>query len=251
MSDDVIKAFERVKKSNAKTLAITNNINSYLYENADYKIDIMAQREYAIAATKTFSASVLALWLIAIKAAQNKHINTEEEVKNIYSLKNNLDTMMKNIENIDKAAKFLSKQKGFSIVGLGENYALSKEASLKIKETCYINTSAYPLGDFLHGHYALLNKSDVILTFATENTTSEELKLYKKITSTYKKTKIILISNSDENYNCHIPIKFKKGESKIINTLSLIILIQLLAFKMAVRLKHDVDKPEGLNKVVL
>lgn len=249
-SEDVIEAFKKAKNMGAKTFAITNNKDSYLYENADYKFDIMADREYAIAATKTFSATVLMLWIIAVKIAQNKHFDVSDETKNIYSLKNDIDAAIKDIDNIDIAVKFLAKQKGFSIIGLGENFALAKETALKIKETCYINTGAYPMGDFLHGHYALLNKSNVLLTFITSYTAENEFNLYKKIISNYK-TKVVLISDGYEDYNSDILIKFKKAESKIVNILCMIVVIQLLAFKMAVKLRHNVDKPKGLNKVVV
>jgi len=248
-SEDVISAFNKVKRMNAKTVAITNNIESYLYEKADYKFNINAQREYAIAATKTFSATVLILWIIALKAAQNKHLAITNEIKGIYTIKNHLIELFKNIENLNGAAKFLAKQKGFSIVGLGQNFAIAKEASLKIKETCYINTNAYPMGEFLHGHFALLNENKVLLAFLTSYATENEISIYKKIISTYK-TKSIIISDEFNDFKSKYLIKFNKSESKIINTLCMIIIIQLLAFKMARRLHHNVDKPTGLNKVV-
>lgn len=249
-SEDVINAFEKIKRMGARTLAITNNIDSHIFKYADFRFYLDTKREYAIAATKTFSASVLALWLIAVKTAQNKHLDVSEEIKNIYSIKTNLSNMIKDVDNLDYAIKFLAKQSGFSIVGIGDNFALAKETALKIKETCYINTSAYPMGEFIHGHYAILNKDRVLLTFITDYTTPKEIEIYKKIITTYKKCKAVIISDSYEDYNSHLLVKFKKSETKIINTLFMIILIQTLAFKMAIRLRHNVDKPKGLDKVV-
>ena len=58
------------------------------------------------------------------------------------------------------------------------------------------------------------------------------------------------MSDVYEDYNCDILIKFNAGQSKIATILNMIVLVQLLAFKIAVRLKKNVDNPKGLNKIV-
>ena len=248
-SIDTVLAMEKIKSSGNKVLCITNNLNSTMYKEADYKFDIMAGREKAIAATKTFSASVMMLWILAVKIAQNKRIDITEETKNIYSIKQNMDNSIKDIDNLDLAAKFLAKKRGFSIAGLGLYYALSREMALKVKETSYLNTSAYPLGEFIHGHFALLNKENTFLTFMTSDCSDVELKLLNKILTTYK-TKSVIVSDVYEDYDCDILVKFQKGQSKIANVMNMIILIQLLALKIAQIKGRNVDSPRGLNKIV-
>ena len=248
-SADTVAAIKKVKNANAQTLSITNNKESTLFELSDYKFDIETGREFAIAATKTFSATVLMLWLIALKVAQNKQIDISEETKNVYSVKHNIEAVLNNIDNIDLAVKFLAKQKDFSICGFNTNYALTREAALKIKETCYINTSFYPMGEFIHGHFALLNKSNVLLTFALNELSDFEKEILEKIQQTYR-PKIVLISDEYDDYNCDILVKFPKGQSRIANIINSIITVQMIALKMAIKLKRNVDKPKGLQKVV-
>ena len=48
-------------------------------------------------------------------------------------------------------------------------YPLAKEGALKIKETSYINTTAYPTGEFLHGHIAILNKRCAVISLVNNN----------------------------------------------------------------------------------
>jgi len=249
-SYDCVEAIKKVQKRGIKTLCITNNLNSYLYQNSDFKFYIDAGLEHAIAATKTFSASVFMLWLIAVKIAQNKHIDVSSDIQNIYLLANNLKEAMFDVDNIDIAAKYISKQKGFSIIGSGINYALAREAALKIKETSYINTNSCPMGEFVHGHFALLNKTKTFLTFLSEENKENEDKLLYKILNTYKKAKSIIISDSFEDYGCEILVKVPKMTSKIATLLIMIITLQLIAFKSAIFLKRNVDKPKGLNKIV-
>lgn len=248
-SVDTVCAMKKIQASGAKVLCITNNLDSTMYKEADYKFDINAGREQAIAATKTFSATVVMLWLLAVKIAQNKHLDVSEETKNIYLIKNNIELFLKNIDNLDLAAKYLSKKKAISISGIGIFYALSLEAALKIKETSYISTCAYPMGDFIHGHFAVLNKEKTFLTFLLSDSTENEINLVKKIQKTYK-PKCIVISDEYEDYDSDILIKFQKGQSKIATIVNMIILVQLLALKIAVRLGKNVDNPKGLNKVV-
>lgn len=248
-SPDTLACLQKVKSYDAKTLCITNNENSPIYNLSDYKININAGVEHAIAATKTFSASVFTLWIIACKIAQNKHIDITKETQGIYSVSKNIEKVADEIDNLNTAAKFLSKQKDFSTFGFGVNYPLSREAALKIQETSYINISSYPMGEYIHGHFALLNKSKVLLTFLTGEPNEAEIKLLQKILSTYK-TKSVIISDTYEDYNCDILIKIPRGVSKISTVINTIITTQLLALKIALILNRNVDKPKGLDKVV-
>ena len=249
LSVDSVEAMKKVKESGAKTLSITNNIESYMHNMADYRFYIDAGEEKAIAATKTFSATVVMLWLIALKAAQNKHIDVSDETKEIYSIKKNIDSAINDFDNIDLCAKTLSKLDGFAIFGYGLYYPLALETALKIKETSYINTSVYPSGEFVHGHFALLNKTKAFLTFLTSDASEYELSILKKVLKTYK-AKSIVISDVYEDYDCDILLKFPKGNSKIATIVNMIILIQVLALKIAIKLKRNVDNPQGLIKVV-
>lgn len=248
-SVDTVASMQKVKAAGAKTLVVTNNDKSIMYNLADYKFNIEAGRERAIAATKTFSATVFMLWLIALKAAQNKYIDITQETKNIYGISKSIEEAIENVDNIEVAAKFLSKQKDFSTFGFGLNYPLSREAALKIQETSYINISTYPMGEYIHGHFALLNKSKVFLSFMFEDSDEAERKLLRKILSTYK-TKSVIISDGYEDFGCDILIKVPPSPSRIALIINTIITIQLLALKIASNLRRDVDKPTGLDKVV-
>ncbi|MBQ8635494.1 SIS domain-containing protein [bacterium] len=249
LSVDTVEAMKRVSEFGAKTLCITNNLHSTMYSLADYKFFIDAGIEQSIAATKTYSATVVMLWLIAVKIAQNKHLDVADETKDIYSIKRNIEATLNSIDNIELAAKTLSKTDGFAVFGLGYNYALALEAALKIKETSYINTSVYPSGDFVHGHYALLNKTKAFLTFLTSDSGEYEKNILNKVLKTYK-ARSIVVSDVYEDYGCDILVKFQKGHSRIATIVNMILVIQVLALKIAIKLKRDVDKPNGLVKVV-
>ena len=68
-------------------------------------------------------------------------------------------------QKIKQLARFISKYKNIVITADGSSYALAKEASLKIKETSYINTTSSILGEFMHGHVAILNNNRSVLIY--------------------------------------------------------------------------------------
>lgn len=246
---DTMCAAKKVKEAGAKTYAVVNNSSSSLYDLCDYKIDILAGEEKSIAATKSFTLSVCALYLCALKIAQNKLMDVKEYIKDIPNIDKNLSILFDEIKNLDKTAEFLSKYKAFYVVGNNFNYAISKEASLKIKETTYIDVNSMPMGEFLHGHVATLNKIDTLIEIITGCASEFETKTISKIAKDYN-PKSVVITDLDEDFGAKYTVSFPKFNDLLSRTLATIITIQLLALKIALKLKRNVDSPQGLSKVV-
>ncbi len=248
---DTKYALNLVNKSGGHTFALVNNDNSYIYNNCEFKMNIEAGAEKSIAATKSFTGGVLCLWLIALYIAQNKGIDIKNHIKDIENIKNDTNSVIKNTKNIEKAADILSKLKSFPLIGYSYNYVIAKEGALKIKETSYIDVNAYPTGEFLHGHTAILNENSVIVEILYNTAGEFEKKTLEKIKKDYN-PKIIAISDIEpdiENEN-FLEVKFEKFKNEIITMLSSVIILQILALKIALKLNRNVDKPLGLNKVV-
>lgn len=244
-------ALNLVNKKGGHSFALVNNDNSYIFNNSEFKMNIESGVEKSIAATKSFTGGVLCLWLLALYAAQNKGVDIKEFVWGVENIKNDTLDVINNTENIEEAACILSKLKSFPIIGYGYNYVIAKEGALKIKETSYIDVNAYPTGEFLHGHTAILNENSVIVEIFHNSAGEFEQKTLEKIKKDYS-PKIVAISDTeaygaDENF---LEVKLKKFDNEIITMLSSVIILQILALKIALKLNRNVDKPLGLNKVV-
>ena len=246
---DTVEACNKVKSNNTKTYAIVNNNSSTLYDMCDYKIDVMAGVERSIAATKSFSTTLVALYLCALKIAQNKLINIAEYMQNIDFVEKNVANVLDMTTGIDEAATHLSKYKAFPIIGHGYNYALAREASLKTKETSFIDANAYAMGEFLHGHVAILNKVDTLIEIVTQGFNEFETKTISKVKADYN-PKSVVITDSKEDFDEKIKILFPHSDDLITRLLSTIMVFQTLALKIAQKLKRDIDNPNGLSKVV-
>ena len=128
-------------------------------------------------------------------------------------------------------------------------YPLAKEGALKIKETSYINTTAYPTGEFLHGHIAILNKKCAVLALVNNNNVDFTLKILEKIKNNYS-TDSFIISAFNINVKKQKDIICLESYNDIEFLFSALIIEQMLAYETAVLLGRNVDKPSGLSKIV-
>lgn len=248
-TSDTNKSLENVRVKTDKTLAITNTKNSTLYNNAKYKILLNAGVEKSIASTKAVSAQLFCLFLVAGKIMQQREmpaVQLIEELKKIPQIIKNAFEFRKNIQDY---AKTLANYENAAILASGMFYPLAKEGALKIKETAYINTTAYPTGEFLHGHIAILNKKCAVISVVNNVNVEFTIKVLKKIEDDY---------NSDTLVLSAFNLNLKKSDSAICLNLyndiellfSALIILQLLACETALFLCRNVDKPSGLTKVV-
>lgn len=246
---DTNSALEKAKEFGIKTLCITNKENSTIWNASDYKIACHAGEEKSIAATKSLTSQLLCSTLLVLKFAQNKG-------KDIYDYTLDLKTIPSFIEKtyaiqpkIKQFARFLSKYKNIVITADGQSYALAKEASLKIKETSYINVVSSILGEFMHGHVAILNNNKSVLIYIlNDNLTYTATKNLNSIKESYNPP-ICVIGNRTNQVKSTFNINID-CEKPIVKTFCIAIIIQLLALETALKLNRNVDKPKGLKKIV-
>ncbi len=234
-----------VKNEGGKTLALVNNSNSTIYNEADYKIDVLAGVENSIAATKSFLACVICLWLLAITFSKDFDKENMGEFKNEALVA--IEDVLNGNNALDMPAKLLSEKNKLSIIGYHYGYILAKELALKIKETSYIDTTAYPTGEFLHGHTAILNSNKTLIEIYTESFSKFEENTLKKIKNDFNPE---IIEITDKEVNSKNAIRFKKYKTELAKICAITVILQLLALKCALKLGLDVDKPKGLKKVV-
>ena len=246
---DTNSALEKAKEHGVKTLCITNKENSTIWNASDYKVACLAGEEKSIAATKSFISQLLCSTLLALKFAQNKGIDTYDYTLDLKTVPSFIDKAIELQPKIKSMARFLSKYKIIVITADGQSYALAKEASLKIKETSYLNTTSAILGEFMHGHVAVLNnKNEVFIYILNDNLTYTATKNLNKIKENYNPPICVIGNRTNQvksTYNMNI-----ECEKPLVKTFCIAVIIQLLALEVALRLHRNVDKPHGLNKVV-
>jgi glucosamine--fructose-6-phosphate aminotransferase (isomerizing) len=158
-SPDVIKPIEYMRAQKAPTIAMVNDENSPLAKAAEWMIPLHAGPEKAVAATKSFiaslsaSAGLMATWKNDLQMIRGLHHLPDDLVK-----AQQLDWTSP-IETLVKAKRIM-------VVGRGYGLSLAYEAALKLKETCSIQAEAFSAAEIKHGPQALIEEGYPLLIFA-------------------------------------------------------------------------------------
>ena len=245
---DTVEAAKLVKGLGGRVIAVTNSPYSELTRIADAVVPVEAGQEICVAATKSYTGQIAALYLLALTVAGK---SVSRGAKKLYSLG---ALSKKIIENTDigTLADMCARSDGVYFLGRDIDYAVAAEGSLKLKEISYIPSDCYPAGELKHGTLALIDvrtTSVVIITDPALYSKSENA--VEQILS--RRGKVAVITNIDEvarglKGKVEI-IKIPKCDKYLSPLLSAVV-VQLLAYKTSLLLARDPDKPRNLAKSV-
>lgn len=253
---DTIKALRRVNdgfngvdgKYYLDTMCITNNENSTIWRETKYHINCHAGIETSIAATKSFTAQMMCALIVTLKIARNKGVNIDEYLNSLNELPAVVEHTLGLRKKVHHLARLIAKHKVVLMLAEGISYAIAKEGALKIKETSYMNINAAIVGEFMHGHLAVLNvKPSAIIFLAVDKMSTIAAENLHKIKDEYNPS--IYIIGRDNRYisNFNINIECK---NEMLQMFSNAVICQMLALEIATRMHRNVDRPKGLKKVV-
>jgi len=251
-TSDTLSVMKRVLEKTDNTLCISNTENSTMWNLAKYKIHTMAGKEESIASTKALSAQLFCVMLLILGVRQKQGENISKEIENLKTLPAFLREELNSHEYVKQIAKNLVEYDSIEILGSRIFYGLAKEGALKIKETSYINTTAYPSGEFMHGHVAILNRKSAVIILVDEINHGICINNIKKIKQSYTPYLVTVADKNAPDYfselsNNHVKINTNNELQAIYGML---IFLQLTAFECAKLLGRNIDKPIGLSKVV-
>ncbi|NLF82760.1 MAG: SIS domain-containing protein [Candidatus Gastranaerophilales bacterium] len=256
---DVISAIKRAGK--VASFAITNNPDSQINKLSRSGMFVHAGKEAAIPATKSYTCQIMSLYLLGLSLAQSRNSLSGKQISSIVeTLKRVPDVIAANMqllhEQTVECAKKLKDYNNLLIIGRGQNYALAEECSLKIQETSYINAFGYPTGEFMHGHLAVCDENNPVLSIITrafDNSESYELALNNTREIKQKRNPFMAaIGHNSAHGKDFADVFVEVPEMGEITTPFLtMIAIQLLTYQMAALLGRDTLHPRGLTKTVL
>ena len=252
---DTLAAISKANDSGALTMGICNVAGSSVARETECGIYTRCGHEVGVASTKAFTAQIVILYLLALKFAESKksiskaslkrHLDYEESINKIKSI-------FQKENSIKKIAKKYKKSKDFLYLGRGLNFPVALEGALKLKEISYIHAEGYPAAEMKHGPIALIDKDMPSVFIAPKD------KTYDKIISNIqeiksRKGKIIIITDSvndkilKELANDLIVVPRTNHYAFVILAT---IVLQLLAYHIAIGKKINVDQPRNLAKSV-
>lgn len=247
-TSDTLNALRLIKEHGVKTMCITNAQDSTMWNLCDYRILSDAGEEKSIASTKALTAQIFCAVLVLLKIAASKGEDISGYLNTMRRLPAYLERIKSDNGKIRAASELVSKYENISILGNKNYYPIAKEGALKMKETCYLNVTAYPFGEFMHGHVAVLNRNSIVIAIIDTENAEFAVRNLKKIKDNYS-PKIVCITSVQEVKagDINIYIKTKRKMKAIFGAL---LTLQLMACNMADILDKDPDSPHGLTKVV-
>lgn len=253
---DTLAAIRDARIKGAKVFGITNVVGSPVARESDGVIYTKANKEIAVASTKSFIGQVVSLTLLSLLLAQVKGKLTTGQVRMLFRELGDTAEQIQWIfdtqaEAVHEAALACKDAHSALFVGRGMGAAIAHEGALKLKEISYLHAEAYAAGEMKHGPIALIDPGFPVIAVTTKSPT------YDKTVSNLKECEargakiIVVATEGDEDikqiadYVIYIP-PVRDAFCPITATVPL----QLLAREVAIMRDCDVDQPRNLAKSV-
>jgi len=247
-SPDIVSVIEEGRLQGVPTIAITNDLASPLAQAAEYNIGLSVGKEHSVAATKTYTAQLTALALLAL-CLKGSPIQLDP----LETIPDALALALTSEPQAQEAANVLATSDHTIFIGRGFNYSTAWEISLKCKELANIQAEAYSSADFLHGPIAIVDQGFPVSLISIGDTFREEL---NSLGATLRRRGARLITIGDEQLIEHsegqdtfIPVP--PGLPEWLSPIAAIIPGQLLAYHLTIARGFDPDQPRALRKVTL
>lgn len=249
-------AIQKFKEKGAKVLSIVNIVGSSLDRESDYSIYTHAGPEIGVAATKTFTAQLVALYALSILIA--KEIKQIDEttylsmLEEMISLPTKIENVLSNQDIIKEISSKFLDAKSVIFLGRGLSFPIALEGALKLKEISYIHAEGFAAGEMKHGPIALIDDKTPIVFIAPKDFLYEKsLSNLEEVIARNGKVFSIISKNDktikEKSLLGSFEIEHVRDEFYPILT---VIPLQLLAYYVASELGLDVDQPRNLAKTV-
>lgn len=252
---DTLAAIRDARIKGARVFGITNVLGSPVARESDGVIYTKANKEIAVASTKSFLGQVVSLTLLALLLAQVKGKLRANQVRLLFrelaDTAEQVESILADTSAIEEAARACVDAPSALFIGRGMGAAVAREGALKLKEISYLHAEAYPAGEMKHGPIALINEGFPVIAIATESP------IYDKVISNLQESRargarvIAVATEGDEAIRAHADyvIYIPKVNDKF-SAITASVPLQLLARSIAVLRGCDVDQPRNLAKSV-
>src|SRR5690606_35893805 len=156
-SADVLKSMKKAKEVGAKILSIVNVTTSSLARMSDAIVAIECGPEIGVAATKSFTGQLAAIYAIANQLAGRLH--NHDIIGNLDELSKAVDKALSSYHSLTRSVELTSSSNNIYLLGRSVHYPIALEGALKLKELAYIHAEGLAAGELKHGPLALMEKN--------------------------------------------------------------------------------------------
>jgi glucosamine--fructose-6-phosphate aminotransferase (isomerizing) len=244
-STDIVEVLKRGRESGATTLAITNDSSSPLAQTAEFILDIQAGAEEAVAATKTYTAQLLAIALLSVELSNDR--DGLQALNHVPSLLTQTLELDQEIANLAERYRYIDR---CVVLGRGFNYCTAYEWALKLEEMTYVVAEPYSSADFQHGPIAVIEHGFPVFAILPEGLMFEEVFQLSGKLKDERNAELIVLSNRKEALDIATsPIPLPGSIPEWISPIPFIVPAQLFVYHLTVAKGYDTEHPRGLKKV--
>jgi len=235
------------RERGARTLAVVNVVGSSIDRESDHTLHTHAGPEIGVAATKTFTAQLTALYYLASR----EHPDSERLLSELLKVPALIEKTLERAEETERIAQDYMTRKDFLYLGRYLSYPIALEGALKLKEISYIHAEGYPAGEMKHGPIALIDEKMPVVVVAPQD------RVYEKTLSNVeevrtRKGRVIGVGFEGDERLKKISGEFVEVPPVVedLTPFLTVVPLQLLAYHIASKLGLDVDQPRNLAKTV-
>lgn len=244
---DTVEAVSALRERGARVVAVTNCGYSAITRVAHIVVPVCAGAEVCVAATKSYTGQLAALYLISRLTCDVSEARGE-----LLSVCAGISQLVKDEGAADKIAEECAQSSAVFFLGRGIDYAVAVEASLKLKEVSYVFSDGYPAGELKHGTLALIDENTLSVIIICEDSLAEKCENAASQVAS-RKGKVAVITCLDG-----VAEKLEKVSTvwkipaypPMLSPFVSAVAAQLIAYRTAIKLNRDPDKPRNLAKSV-
>jgi glucosamine--fructose-6-phosphate aminotransferase (isomerizing) len=239
-SPDLVGSLTIARECGALTLAVTNASDSPLARAAQLHIDVLAGPEKAVAATKSYTAQLLSLYLLvdALRGGDGKAPGVVDGAARVVA----------DVEPVRAAARRMIDVERLVVTGRGYAYPTAREAALKLMETSYLSAQPFSAADLLHGPMAMLHGGSAVIAIDPDGRSGQAIKsVIERLVEL--ETDLTIVGPADALAPNATRLPLPAGIREELSPVVEIIPLQMLARELSVAHGHDPDAPRGLRKV--
>ncbi len=253
---DTLAAIRDARIKGAKVFGITNVVGSPVARESDGVIYTKANKEIAVASTKSFIGQIVSLMLLGLLLAQVKYRLSAKSARTFFRELGDTAEQIQRIidecgDQVHEAALACRDARSALFVGRGMGAAIAYEGALKLKEVSYLHAEAYAAGEMKHGPIALIEPGFPVIAVATKSPT------YDKVVSNLMECRargavvIAVATEGDEDIKKIADhVIFIPQVRDCFSAITASVPLQLLAREVAILRGCDVDQPRNLAKSV-
>lgn len=239
-SPDLADSTRAAREAGALTISLTNTPSSAVQDAAEIGLHLGAGEERAVAATKTYTASLMWLWLL-IETWAGGDLDAADGLPEWVAESLDIPAVLDVASRYRFVDKLVTTSRGFA-------YPTAREAALKLMETCYLSAHAFSGADLMHGPLAMIDEDRPVVAIVPEGKGGAAL---RPVLSSLRErgADLCVVGPAGVTEDPAPQITLPSGMPELLAPIAQIVPLQQLARLMALSRGYDPDHPRGLNKV--